>query len=268
MTQISLAPWQRRLAYACIVAIGLTSACSGGGNTTTPPTTTVALSSLSLSAATVTAPAAVTGTVTLTAAAPAGGAAVTLSSSAAAGTVPASVTVPAGSTTATFSVATSGSGQVTITASFGGASRTASLMVNAGLAANFTVRSRVDASQSNRVVFPSGTADVCPIIASGADRTLACTFDGSASTGSPTRYIWRWFFANENETVDVTTATHQPAASTCGDLGGGARQDSGGIAFVLMTVELQVRDAQGNVSTVARNPNVRVIPQGNCGYGF
>lgn len=266
--QTPLAPWQRRLACACIVAAGLTSACSGGGNTTTPPTPTVALSSLSLSAATVTAPAAVTGTITLTAAAPAGGAAVTLSSSAGAATVPGSVTVPAGSTTATFSVTTSGSGQVTITASFGGASRTASLTVNAGLAANFTVRSRVDASQSNQVVFRSGTADVCPIIASGADRTLGCTFDGSGSTGSPVLYKWRWFFANENETRDETTPTYSPGPSTCGDLGGGTPQPpQAGISFVLMTVELQVRDAQGNLSTVARNPNVRVIPQGNC-YGF
>jgi Subtilase family len=74
-----------------------------------------------------------TGTVTLSGAAPSGGAVVGLSSSnAAAATVPASVTVPAGGTTATFTATTSAvsaSTPVTVSASYGGATKTATLTV-------------------------------------------------------------------------------------------------------------------------------------------
>jgi hypothetical protein len=73
------------------------------------------------------------GTVTLTAPAPAGGAAVSLSSTnAEAASVPASVTVAAGATSATFSIATSPVGDntaVTISGAYSGASRSAILMV-------------------------------------------------------------------------------------------------------------------------------------------
>jgi len=74
-----------------------------------------------------------TGTVTLSGPAPSGGALVTLSSSnAAAVRVPASVTVAAGATSATFTVSTSAvtaSTAVTISAAYGGVTRTASITV-------------------------------------------------------------------------------------------------------------------------------------------
>lgn len=73
-----------------------------------------------------------TGTATLSAAAPAGGAVVTLSSNAAAASVPASVTVAAGATSTTFTVTTTSvitSTSAIITGSFGGVSRTATLTV-------------------------------------------------------------------------------------------------------------------------------------------
>jgi len=101
-------------------------------SSTTPPT--VSLSSLTLNPATVeggSQPS--TGTVTLSAAAPAGGAQVALSSSdSATAQVPPSVVVPAGATSTTFTVTTSAvaaSTSVTISASFGGVSQTASLTV-------------------------------------------------------------------------------------------------------------------------------------------
>ncbi|MCX7925686.1 MAG: S8 family serine peptidase [Fimbriimonadales bacterium] len=75
-----------------------------------------------------------TGTVTLTAAAPSGGFVVNLSSSnPSVASVPSSVTVPAGATSANFTVSTSAvssSTSVTITASAGSVSRTATLTVN------------------------------------------------------------------------------------------------------------------------------------------
>jgi hypothetical protein len=73
------------------------------------------------------------GTASLTSAAPAGGAVVTLSSSnMSAATVPASVTIPAGAFSATFSVSTASvtaSTSVTISGAFGGATRNATLTV-------------------------------------------------------------------------------------------------------------------------------------------
>ncbi|HTF24861.1 MAG TPA: hypothetical protein VK937_13245, partial [Candidatus Limnocylindria bacterium] len=72
------------------------------------------------------------GTVTLSAPAPAGGATVMLSSSNGAARVPSSVFVPAGATSATFTVNTSIvllSTSATISASYNGTTRTAGLLV-------------------------------------------------------------------------------------------------------------------------------------------
>jgi hypothetical protein len=70
----------------------------------------------------------VTATLTLTAVAPAGGAAVTLASSNAAVVVPASVTIPEGTNALSFSVATTSAAASTIiTATYAGASQTATL---------------------------------------------------------------------------------------------------------------------------------------------
>jgi hypothetical protein len=74
-----------------------------------------------------------TGTLTLSAAAPSGGAVISLSENSTATTVPSSVTVPAGATSVTFTVSTSAvsaTATSTITATFAGASRTVSLTVN------------------------------------------------------------------------------------------------------------------------------------------
>jgi len=97
----------------------------------TPPAQ-VTLASLAVTPASVTGGLTATGTATLSAAAPAGGAQVSLSSNNPAVTVPASVTVAAGATSATFSVTTiavAAPASVTLTGAFGGASRTASLTV-------------------------------------------------------------------------------------------------------------------------------------------
>ena len=98
-----------------------------------PPPAPAALSALSMSPASVAGGTAAQGTVTLTAAAPAGGFPVALSSSSpAAASVPASVAVAQGATSAGFTVTTSAvtaSTPVTITASAGSVTRTATLTV-------------------------------------------------------------------------------------------------------------------------------------------
>ncbi len=99
----------------------------GGG------TTAVTLSSLAVNPASVTGGNSSTGTVTLSAPAPTGGAQVALSSNNTnAARVPSSVTVAAGATSATFTVSTSvvsASTAVTISATYAGVSKTASLTV-------------------------------------------------------------------------------------------------------------------------------------------
>jgi hypothetical protein len=112
------------------------SATYGGSDrsaalTVTPITT---LSLFSLSPPSATAGNASSGTVTLSAPAPAGGAAVALSSNNTVATVPASVTVAAGATSATFKVSTSSvsgcaSSVANISATYGGVIRSAGLTV-------------------------------------------------------------------------------------------------------------------------------------------
>ncbi len=95
---------------------------------------TVTLSALSLNPTSVTGGNASTGTATLSAAAAAGGQLVSLSSgNTAVATVPSSVTVPAGSSSATFAVSTVAVGastNVTISGTSGGTTRTATLTVS------------------------------------------------------------------------------------------------------------------------------------------
>jgi uncharacterized protein (TIGR03437 family) len=105
----------------------------------------LALQGLALSSNSVTAGASVTGTVTISGADTKGGVVVALRSSNAAAQVPAggSVTVPAGQTSATFTIITqavSAAQDVTLTASYGGVSRIATLTVNPAALQAGTVR--------------------------------------------------------------------------------------------------------------------------------
>jgi hypothetical protein len=98
----------------------------------------VTLSTLTLNPTSVTGGNSSQGTVTLSGAAPSGGASVTLTSgNTNAASIPTSVTVPAGATSAAFTVTTrsvTSSTSVTISASYGGVTRTATLTVNAAQA--------------------------------------------------------------------------------------------------------------------------------------
>jgi CARDB protein len=91
-----------------------------------------ALSALSLSPTSVTGGSTSTGTVTLNGPAPTGGVTVSLSDNSSAVSVPASVTVPAGKSGATFTVATYSvysTRSVTVSAAYGGTTRSATLTV-------------------------------------------------------------------------------------------------------------------------------------------
>jgi hypothetical protein len=116
-------------------AVTITATYNGVARTATltvnPP---AALNGVTVNPTAVTGGAGSTGTVTLGSAAPAGGAVVTLASSNTnVATVPASVTVAAGTTTKTFAITTSAvnaATAVTITATYNGVARTATLTVN------------------------------------------------------------------------------------------------------------------------------------------
>jgi len=259
--------WRRTSSVLGAVALVgvMASACGGSGPS---ETTTAMLSSLTLSSMTVQSPNPVQGTVGLTRAASSGATVVLATSNASVATVPASVAIPPGASTGNFTIGTVGPGTSTITASMGGESRSATLTVGAPLVANFTVTSTAVARFSNGTSMPAGTADICPIVAQGNDRTLACRFDGSSSTGSPVSYEWHYALSLEDKRPPASASpTFDPPPATCGTLGGASPQTSGGITFVLMTVELRVRDAQGNQSALRTRPDIRVIPGNNC-YGF
>jgi trimeric autotransporter adhesin len=121
--------------YAVSVSTAVNINATFGG-LTVPASLTVnpaGTGSLTLNPAVVIGGTSSTGTVTLSGAAPVGGAVVALNSNNAAASVPASVTVPAGSTSAAFTVSTSpvaSAQNATLTAAYGGSSTTATLTVN------------------------------------------------------------------------------------------------------------------------------------------
>jgi hypothetical protein len=104
-----------------------------GGGPPPPPPPSASISAVSVNPTSVVGGNPSTGTVTLTAAAPTGGAVVSLSDDSPSAATPASVTVPAGATGADFTITTmsvTASTPVTISAVFAGVTRTATLTVN------------------------------------------------------------------------------------------------------------------------------------------
>jgi hypothetical protein len=98
-----------------------------------PPSGAATLASVAANPSAVTGGSASTGSVSLTASAPAGGAAVALSSNIGAVTVPASVSVPQGSTSATFVISTTPVASPvvgTVSAAYGGTTQGTSITVN------------------------------------------------------------------------------------------------------------------------------------------
>jgi hypothetical protein len=221
-----------------------------------PPATVVAvtLSRISLSAATVVGGDSVTGTATLTAAAPTGGASVLLAAEKVS-SVPATVLVPAGSTTASFTVFTRSVGGTeadTISGSYGGASASAVLSVTQPTVAvaSFGVTGTTE-------------SDTCSLTNGG--RTLECTFNGSTSSAPGTIVAWDWTFAGSATFTQTTTgAVLTRPATDCSLLPSPALPHDHD--WFPLTVTLVVHDNLGNVSAVASNRNARVFPAGTCGF--
>jgi hypothetical protein len=147
--------------------VNITAAYNGVSRPAVLVVRALALASLSLNPTQVTGGTISTGTVTLVGPAPAKGLVVTLSSSnTQVATVPASVTIPAGATTATFTVTTNPSANnssVTISATYNGTIRPALLLVRALTLTTLTLSPTV--------------------VTGGTSSTGTITLDGAAPTG-------------------------------------------------------------------------------------
>jgi hypothetical protein len=214
----------------------------------------VVLSSITLSAASVVGGTSLTGTAILTATAPAGGAVVALSGGDPV-TVPANVTVPAGATSATFTIETravGGTTPATISGSYGGASASAVLSVT-----------RPTKATANFGVTGPDESDTCTLIDGG--NTINCTFNGSTSTAPGTITAWDWSYGVA-KTFTQTTSTPvltKPAVD-CSLLP--PPPLPAGTTWFTLTVKLTIHDSLGNVSAEAVNNGVRLFPNGTCGF--
>ena len=159
------------------------SALYGGVTKTAILTVTVAppaLSSVTVNPSSVTGGSTSQGTVTLTSAAPTGGLVVTLSDNSSATSLPASITVPAGSTSATFTITSStvtSSTAVTISAVYSGVTKTAALTVTqAGLA--------VDTTTSADSAALAGSTISAPAFSTSAANELLLAFVSASYSGA------------------------------------------------------------------------------------
>ena len=160
-------------------------------------------SSLTLNPASVVGGTASTGTVSLSAAAPSGGALVTLSSNSTAATVPASVSVAAGATSATFNVATgtvTAATAATVSAVFAGVTRSAALTVNPAAAS---------APAAPTLVSPADGATVAqPVLFDWSDVANATSYeiqiDDSSTIAAP-------FTVNQTVTASQVSIGGLPA---------------------------------------------------------
>jgi hypothetical protein len=241
---------------AKVPGTAMITATLGGASRQSPMltvTNSVAIASIALSASTVVGGDFVTGTVALTTAAPAGGAAVSLSSTDGA-TVPADVTVPGGSASATFPISTRAVGGTIvskISGSYGGATASAQLSVT-----------RPTVATARFGVTGPTVTETCTLANNG--NTLNCTFDGSTSGAPGTIVAWDWSYAIAAKFTQTTTGP--VLASPRVDCSLLPPTLPAGTSWFTMIVTLTIRDELGNVSAEAVNKDVRLLPQGSCGF--
>jgi len=259
-----------------VLALGLltfaVTQCGGGSSTPTTPSPTPTPSpspapapsgsggSVSISPQTIQGQGQPQGTVTLANTAPSGGAVVQLASSNAnVAKVPSSVTVAGGSRTAAFSIDTStvqSPTAVVITASYNGASMSATLTVTAGTVnAGFVVRSA------------SRGTGACVVEPDGVD--FDCVLDGSQSSGPVSAWIWTYTMGTNTLGHTSNAANSHPQIATkCGFLSTATGGDGpNGERYLNMTVTLQVRDFSGNLSNTVQQA-VKVYPNKQCGFSY
>lgn len=246
-------------------------------------TASVSLSSLTLNPTSVVGGNSSTGTVTLSAAAPSGGAQVVLSSSnTTVARTPASVTVPAGATSATFSVSTSvvsASASVTISATYGGVSRSASLTVKpvpppAPTPTSLTLNptSVIGGNSSTGTVTLSGPAPTggAQVVLSSSNTTVAhvpasvtvaagatsATFTVSTSAvGASTAVTISGAYGGVSRTASLTVQPVPPPAPTLTSLTLNPTSVVGGFQSSRGTVTLSAPAPAGGVQVILSSSN-------------
>ena len=215
-----------------------------------------------------------TGTVTLSTAAPAGGARVTLSSASAAFVVPASVTVPHGATSATFTITTptrTAQASGTLSATYAGVTRTTTFTVNPSppalsigdaliaegnsgtRVATFTVR--LASAASSTVTYTAATANGTAV--SGSDyvaRTATQTIAAGQTSGTFTVTINGDTAKEKNERFVVNLSA--PANAVIGDGQGVGTivNDEGRIAMPQQPARTTGSGSSGGPATRYRTP--------------
>ena len=206
-----------------------------------------AVSSVGVSPTTVLGGVSSQGTVTLSAAAPTGGAVVTLTSSnTVVATVPASITISAGSTTGTFSVATTGvsaATNVTITASYGGATQTATLTVSPLLASVLVSPATVVAGVSSM-----GTVALAAAAPAGG---ISVTLSSSNSTVAsvPASVTVAAGSSSGTFTVTTNTVTTTTAVTLSASYGGGLQTTAVTVTPALSSLTLNPTSLTGGISS-------------------
>jgi len=200
-----------------------------------------------------------TGTVTLTTAATSGGVSVDLSTSNRDVARPASssVTVPSGSTTASFRIETTTvaeSQDIQITARY------------QNVAINQIIRVTISPPVGRFTInSPAKGADACVI--QDDDARLDCTYDASASSGFPRFYNWTYTVGGTNDRSTTTDKTGDVFIQDKCDFfkGRSTSTDSNGDRFLNMDISLVIEDREGT-SSQRTTRTVRVFTNGRCGY--
>ena len=218
-----------------------------------PPAALAALSELTLSSTSVPGQSQPTGTVTLTAPAPSGGAVIRLEADRTVVRVPATVTVAAGQTAATFTVDTStvdARTDVVLTATYADVAKKVTLAVLLPRPrAVFTVTS------------PAFGEDACVLIENGF--ALDCRLDGKASEGRIV--LWTWLLeARERIRADRPDPAFNEIDTTCKLIDGASSSSSSNGNYVDLKVTLEVTDKEGDQNTSVRT--VKLYTNKNCGY--
>jgi hypothetical protein len=262
---------RRSVILSLTLVLPLLAGCGGGNGAGTSPSSPVTApgggsptpgpggSALSVTPSSIQGQGQPQATVTIANAAPSGGALVVMSSGdPAIVKVPATVTVAAGSRSATFLIDTSTvvvSTAVTITASYAGTAMSSTLTVTpAPLSAAFVVRS------------PARGLGACVIEENTQE--LDCVLDGSASQGLVDAWVWTY-------TVGTSTLGHiskdsgsHPQTTKCAFLNTGTGGDGpNGERYLNMEVTLQVQDRTGVRTGIVRQP-VKLYPNRQCGFSY
>ena len=200
----------------------VTISVSGGGVTRSAvltvnpqaPAAAAGLTSIAVTPSSVTGGSSSQGTVTLSSGAPQGGAVVALSvSNPGIASVPASVTIPAGATSATFSVTTtsvSASTATTLSAAYGGVTRTATLTVNPPLQpATLTVTASGRSGES----ITSSPAGVNVLVGSSASSTFTTGTAITLGVSNGRSAIWSGACSSNGNKVATCTFTLSAAAT-------------------------------------------------------